>query len=68
MIVYGDADLPELQRFRPDFHAIEVPRIVFNRAHDRGYVQWSAGWAGGTFRLRLVDGRWVFDSISEWVT
>jgi len=68
IIVYGNADIEALQNFTPAFHALEVPRIIFNRAHDRGYVRWSTGWAGGTYRLRLVDGKWVFDSISNWIT
>lgn len=37
-------------------------------AGDRGYVIWSAGWTGGTCRLRLVDGRWIFETISAWIT
>ena len=65
MIVYSEADLTELGRFHPDFHAIEVPRIIFNRAHDRGFVKWSAGWTGGTYRLRLVNGAWILDTISS---
>ncbi len=68
MIVYSDADIEALERFRPDFHAVAVPRIIYNRARDRGYVRWSAGWAGGTYRLRLVDGAWQFDEISSWIT
>ena len=68
MIVYGESDLAELSRFHPDFHAIEVPQIVFNRARDRGYVQWSAGWTGGTYRLRLANGAWVLDQIGSWIS
>jgi hypothetical protein len=68
MIVYGAADIEELRRFRPDFHAMEMPRIVYNRARNRGYVRWSTGWAGGTYRLRLVGGRWLFEPISSWIT
>jgi hypothetical protein len=68
MIVYSPADLEQIGHFTPDFHAIEFPRIVYNRAHDRGFVQWSTGWAGGTYRLKLVRGEWQFDSISSWIT
>lgn len=68
MIVYAAADIAELERFRPDFHAVTMPRIVYNRARDRGYVIWSAGWTGGTFRLRLVNGSWTFEAISTWIT
>ncbi|MES2444289.1 MAG: hypothetical protein V4574_15790 [Pseudomonadota bacterium] len=68
MIVYGDKDIAQLQLFTPDFRTIELPRIVYNRAHDRGYVRWSTGWSGGTYRMRLVDGSWTFDVISSWIT
>ena len=68
MIVYGKADIAAIEHFTPDFHALELPPIVFNRAHDRGYVAWSMGWAGGTYRLRLIKGRWVFDTLSSWIT
>jgi hypothetical protein len=68
MIVYGEADIAELERYRPDFHAVKVPPIVYNHARDRGYVRWSAGWTGGTFRLRLRGGSWVFEEISRWIT
>jgi hypothetical protein len=68
MIVYGESDIAALERFRPDFHAVSMPQIVWNRAHDRGYAVWSARWRGGSFRHRLVDGRWVIDVLSSWIT
>lgn len=68
MIVYGQQDIEAIQAFTPDFHALEIPRIVFNRAHDRGFVRWSTGWSGGTYRLRFVNGKWQFDSISSWIS
>lgn len=68
IIVYGAGDLAELQKTTPDFHMLEVPAIQFNRAGDRGYVEWSGGWHGGTYRLRRVDGRWVFDVLSQWIS
>lgn len=68
IIVYSEADLEAMKPLSPDFHPLEVPRIIFNRAHDRGYVNWSAGWTGGTFGLRRVDGKWRFYEISSWIT
>lgn len=46
----------------------DAPRIVYNRARDPGYAIWSAGWTGGTYRLRLVDGPWVFEDMGSWIT
>ena len=68
MIVYSDKDVEALERFTPDFHTLELPPIVFNREHNRGYVKYSFGWAGGTLRMRLVNGQWVFDELSSWIT
>jgi hypothetical protein len=68
MIVYDKADLARMAPMTPDFRTLELPPVVFNRAHDRGYVKWSLGWTGGTFRLRLVNGQWQFDVTSSWIT
>ncbi len=68
IIVYDKAELGAMKQFTPDFHALDMPQIVFNRTHDRGFVRWSTGWAGGTYRLRRVEGRWLFDTISNWIT
>jgi hypothetical protein len=68
MIVYGKEDVAAIEHFTPDFHAVELPPIVFDRAHDRGYVAWSTGWAGGTYRLRLIKGQWVFDILRSWIS
>lgn len=68
IIVYSQADIEAMEQFTPDFHALEIPRIIFNRTRDRGYVRWSTGWAGGTYRLRRVNGTWQFDTTSSWIT
>ncbi|MEO7680731.1 MAG: hypothetical protein ABIS14_08575, partial [Sphingomonas sp.] len=64
-----DAQLDRLRRMTPDFHAVDLKPIVFNRAHDQGYVIWSTGWSGGTMRLkRGADGEWTMDDIGSWIT
>lgn len=68
IIVYSDRHIAALARKSPDFRAVELPPIVFNRARDRGYAIWSAGWTGGTFRLQFKDNRWQIDTISSWIT
>jgi hypothetical protein len=68
MIVYRAADMVRLRRMTPDFHAVELDKIIFDRARDRGYVGWSTGWSGGTFRLRRVGATWSLDTISSWIT
>ncbi len=68
MIVYSDADIVDLQRHSPDFRTIELPSVVMNRARDRGFVVWSAGWTGGTYRLMRKGETWTIEAISEWIT
>jgi hypothetical protein len=68
MIVYSAADRERLRKFSPDFQLIELPQIRWNRERTRGFVKWSMGWAGGTFRLTREGNGWKLDSISQWIT
>ncbi len=68
VMVYSQDDIAELQRRTPDFRTIKLPRMVVNRAGTRGYVQWSAGWTGGTLLFLWEDGAWRVETISEWIT
>jgi hypothetical protein len=68
MIVYSDADREQLRKFSPDFQLIEVPAIHWNRDRTRGFVNWSMGWAGGTYRLVRTANGWNVTSIGEWIT
>ncbi|MBL0913950.1 MAG: hypothetical protein IBJ13_00050 [Sphingopyxis sp.] len=68
IIVYSPAHKAALAGKSPDFHPVTMPKIVFNRAGDRGYVQWSAGWTGGTLRLRFEKNRWRIETIGSWIT
>lgn len=67
IILYSDRRRGAQARKSPDFHPVTMPGIVFNRTRDRGYAEWSAGWAGGTFRPRFTDNRWRIDSIDAWL-
>jgi hypothetical protein len=68
VLVFNTAAIEAMKPLSPDFHAIDMPPIIFNRDKTRGFVSWSAGWAGGTLRLRLIDGRWKIDDIRQWIT
>jgi hypothetical protein len=67
-VVYGEKDVERLQRMSPDFHPVEIRRILFNRARDRGYASWSAEWTGGTVRFRRTAAGWTSEAISRWVS
>ena len=68
MIVYSQNDIDRLSRMTPDFHAVSLTPIVFNRAHDRGYVSWSTGWSGGTARLTKSGSSWIFEELEGWIS
>lgn len=68
VIVYTEAQVAQLQRHSPDFRTIEMPRGVWNADQTRGYVQWSAGWVGGTLLLVWTGSGWDISSISDWIT
>lgn len=68
MFVYRKADRERLRKYSPDFQLVSLPAITWNRAHTRGFVNWSMGWTGGTYRLTKVGTVWKLDSISEWIT
>lgn len=68
VLVYSKEDRERLESFSPDFHLLSLPPIVFNRARDRAYAEWSMQWVGGAFRLRLVNGQWVIDTLQSWIS
>lgn len=68
VFVYNDDALEAMRVLSPDFHPIEMPPVILNRDKTRGFVVWSAGWTGGTLRLRSVNGEWVTDVLSNWIS
>jgi len=68
MIVYSDADREQLRKFSPDFQLTSLPEIRWNRAHTRGFVQWSMQWTGGTYRITRKGDGWDLKSIRQWIT
>lgn len=68
MLIYSAADIAKLQRMTPDFHAVSFGKIIFNRAHTRGFFSYSFGWSGGTVRLLWQNGQWKMEEISSWIS
>lgn len=68
MLVYSSEDLKRIASMVPDFHAIELVPFAMNRARDKGFIVWSAGWTGGTYRFTKVPTGWEFEQISGWIT
>jgi hypothetical protein len=67
MLVYRESDLERLGANSPDFHTISIT-TTFNKAGDRGFAVWSAGWTGGTIGLVRDKGGWSLSDISNWIT
>jgi hypothetical protein len=68
VLVYSDAQVAELLAHSPDFHALSLTPVVFNRAHDRGYVTWDRGWTGGTLRVIREKKSWRVEVMGSWIT
>ena len=68
VLVYSDAEVARLRARSADFHALSLSPVVFNRAHDRGYVEWNRGWTGGTLRVIREKTSWRIEVISQWIT
>lgn len=69
VIVFPPEAIAAMATKSPDFRAVSIERAIVNRAGDRGYVVWSAGWTGGTLGLvRRKDGSWEAFDISSWIT
>ena len=67
-IIYRPADVARMRQMVPDFHAVTLGAVVYNRAHDRGVFSFSTGWSGGTVRLRRTAAGWTLEPLSRWVT
>lgn len=47
---------------------LKLPPIRWNRNRSRGFIQWSTGWAGGTYRILRAGEGWKLESVSQWIT
>jgi len=68
VLVYSKKQMTQLQHMTPDFHAVSFSPLVLNEAKDRGYLIWSTGWAGGTFRVVREDKKWKVFTLSQWIS
>lgn len=68
VLVYNKAQIAELRRMTPDFHAVSFSPLVVNNDKDRAYLVWSNGWSGGTFRLIREGKGWKVVTLSQWIS
>jgi hypothetical protein len=68
-IVVDAAQIAELQsRFGP-FYPVSFPSILLDASGTRAFVEWSAGWVGGTLMYtRTKDGAWEGKELGGWIT
>lgn len=68
VIVLSPAQAARVGRARGVFYPIRISVFEIDRASDQGILVWGAGWTGGTFRLKKVDGVWHAEALSRWIT
>jgi hypothetical protein len=68
VIVFDDAQLGGLRARYGAFYPLSFPDILVSPEGDRAMVSWSAGWAGGTYLYRRVNGKWKAKALSQWIT
>jgi hypothetical protein len=68
-IVVNDAQIAELRaRFGP-FYPLSFPAILVDESGTRAFVEWSAGWTGGSLMYqRTKDGVWEGKELGGWIT
>lgn len=54
-------------KFGPIF-ATRYDVLMTNRTGDLAFVIWSAEWRGGEGIAEKIDGNWVFDWLSSWIS
>jgi len=68
VLVYSKEQMSRLQHLTPDLHAVSFAPFILNEAGNRGYVIWSTGWSGGTFRLVRENKKWKVFTLSQWIS
>jgi hypothetical protein len=68
VLVYSGEQVARIRARSADFHALSLSPVVFNRAHDKGYVVWSRGWTGGTLRVFRGGAAWRVEVLSSWIS
>lgn len=67
-VVYTADQIARLRRKTPDFHAVRLGALTFNRAHDRGFISWDTGWSGGALRLTRSKDGWKIEHYQAWIS
>ena len=66
-LVITREELRRAQALFGRFYPLRV-ELLLNQKGDQAFIRWSERWRGGTFVGRWEEGRWVFESKSEWIT
>lgn len=68
VVVLSPRQAEAMAAVRGVFYPIRIVQFEVARSGDSGVLVWSAGWAGGTFVLKKIDGQWKAESTSSWIT
>jgi hypothetical protein len=67
-LVYSREDIARIETMTPVFEAVRFGPLTMNRLGTKGFIAWSAGWTGGTFRVVRNANGWQVEQISGWIT
>lgn len=68
VIVLSPSQAKAVAKTRGVFLPIRIIQFEVSRSGDQGVMVWSSGWAGGTFLLHKIDGKWKVEVTSSWIT
>ena len=67
IIVLTPEEVHEAQKKMGVFYPMSVKSFV-NPKGDKGYIEYSEGWRGGSFSAEKVGGEWKLTMLSSWIT
>ena len=68
LVVYSNADLERLQRTKAPFYPPRVINLFVSLDGADYYVNWSAGWVGGSFLVHCDGTTCTSTSLGDWIT
>lgn len=67
-IVYSEADLKALGRDKGVFYPPRLTTVYRSLDGKRWFIEWSAGWVGGSFMIDCTKKVCKTDELSNWIT
>jgi hypothetical protein len=68
LMVFNETEYDRMKESMGIVYPVRFKPVFVNKQGDMAFVQWSAGWTGGTLLLRKKNGEWIAESVSNWIT